>query len=104
MIPTPRTLISAGIVGVIVVGGVAVAATASAGRIEFEQQRLLKTVGEKAVETAETTPAPTPEPVPSNVVVRELESDPEEVSGYWTPENLEQAEPMEIPRVEVELN
>ncbi|NAS20346.1 hypothetical protein GT755_01450 [Herbidospora sp. NEAU-GS84] len=101
MIPTPRMLISAGIVGVIVVGGVAVAATASAGRIEFEQQRLLKTVGEKA---EETTSAPTPEPVPSNVVVRELETDPEEVTGYWTPENLEQAEPMTIPRVEVELN
>ncbi|WP_062347653.1 hypothetical protein [Herbidospora yilanensis] len=99
MIPTPRMLISAGIVGVIVVGGVAVAATASAGRIEFEQQRLLKTVGGTAEETV-----PTPEPVPSNVVVRELETDPEEVGGYWTPENLEQAEPMPIPRVEVTLN
>nr|WP_062332265.1 hypothetical protein [Herbidospora sakaeratensis] len=98
MIPTPRMLVSAGIVGVIVVGGVAVAATASTGRLEFEQQRLLKTVGGTEVST------PTPEPVPSNVVVRELETDPEEVGGYWTPENLEQAEPMPIPRVEVTLN
>ncbi|GAB1818379.1 hypothetical protein [Herbidospora sp. RD11066] len=99
MIPTPKTLISAGIVGVIVVGGLTVAAAAADGRLQIEQQRLLKTVeGSKDVAT------PTPEPVPSNVVVRELESDPEEVSGYWTPENLEQAEPMEIPRVEVTLN
>ncbi|WP_061289810.1 hypothetical protein [Herbidospora cretacea] len=100
MIPTPKMLISAGIVGVIVVGGLSVAAAAADGRLEFEQQRLLKTVeGEKTA-----TPAPEPEPVPSNVVVRELESDPEEVGGYWTPENLERAEPMEIPRVEVTLN
>ncbi len=57
MIPTPKMLISAGIVGVIVVGGLTVAAAAADGRLEFEQQRLLKTV-EGRGETA--TPAPNP--------------------------------------------
>ncbi|WP_066369856.1 hypothetical protein [Herbidospora mongoliensis] len=99
MIPTPKMLISAGIVGVIVVGGLTVAGAAADGRLEIEQQRLLKTVEGKGVSAT-----PTPEPVPSNVVVRELETDPEAVSEYWTPENLEQAEPMPIPRVEVTLN
>jgi hypothetical protein len=102
LIPTPRTLISAGVVGMILVGGVAVAHTASAGRLNESFQ--LK-------EVTRATPAPDPEAVTEpeqgtpdpNVVSRHLSVDPGEVSEYWTKERLEDAQPMPIPEVSISI-
>ncbi|WP_155357722.1 hypothetical protein [Acrocarpospora macrocephala] len=103
LIPTPKMLISAGVVGAILVGGVAVAHTASAGRLYEESLRFK--------EVTRATPAPdpgvvsepesgTPDP---NVVSRLMPGDPGEISEYWTKERLEDAQPMPIPEVSISI-
>ncbi|WP_155350804.1 hypothetical protein [Acrocarpospora pleiomorpha] len=100
LIPTPKMLISAGVVGAILVGGVAVAHTASAGRLNEESLRLK--------EVTRATPAPDsgvvsePETDP-NVVSRLMPGDPGEISEYWTKERLEDAQPMPIPEVSISI-
>ncbi|WP_214102797.1 hypothetical protein [Acrocarpospora catenulata] len=104
MIPTPRMLLSAGVVGVILVGGVAVAHTASAGRLQ-EQLQLKQITGatpEALPLEPEEGPAPGFSPDP-DVVSKHMSEDPAAVGEYWTPERLQGAEPMPIPEVSISI-
>ncbi|GAA0427397.1 hypothetical protein Acor_37500 [Acrocarpospora corrugata] len=98
LFPTPRMLISAGVVGVILVGGVAVAHTASAGRLKQPLQ-----LKEVTIATPEQEPGAEPEPNPENVVSNPLSVDPQQVTEYWTRERLEGAQPMPIPEVSISI-
>ncbi|MFI6317430.1 hypothetical protein ACIBG8_07915 [Nonomuraea sp. NPDC050556] len=95
MKPTRKMWVSAGVVGVIVVGGASVAAAASAGRIEKAAQET-KAVVEQQQPAAEPSPTPT---TPDFVVSHEVNGDPQKVAEYWTGERMEQAEPMPMPEV-----
>ncbi|WP_336206546.1 hypothetical protein [Nonomuraea sp. LPB2021202275-12-8] len=91
---TRKMWVSAAAVGVILVGGVTVAAAASAGRLD--QVRQTRAVVEKATPSS---PLPTPDPTEGIVVTTEVNPDPDEVTGYWTDERLEEAQPMPMPEV-----
>ncbi|MBO3748536.1 hypothetical protein J5X84_20870 [Streptosporangiaceae bacterium NEAU-GS5] len=102
MILTRNTLISAAVVGVIVVGGVSIAAAASAGRIEqarrAEQAQTVKTVTK--LQPAERTPTRetiTVSPAPDDVVAHSVTDDPAKIAEYWTEQRLQQAEPLPMP-------
>ncbi|GGO63620.1 hypothetical protein [Nonomuraea cavernae] len=99
-----RMLASAAVVGVIVVGGVSVAAAASAGR--------LQQVGEETgavLEKASPSGGPltdqmteltsSPEPSDGFVVSKEVNPDPDAAGDYWTEDRMEDAEPMPMPEV-----
>lgn len=94
MKPTRKMWVSAGVVGVIVVGGASVAAAASAGRIEKAAQETKAVVEQQPA--AEPSPTPT---TPDFVVSHEVNSDPQKVAEYWTDDRMEQAEPMPMPEV-----
>jgi hypothetical protein len=98
---TRKMWASAAVVGVILVGGVSVAAAASAGRLD--QARETRAVVQ---EDPPFSPSPTPDAdratdrIEDDIVVSdELESDPDEVVGYWTDDRLQEAQPMPMPEV-----
>ncbi|WP_156325850.1 hypothetical protein [Nonomuraea sp. SBT364] len=94
---TRKMWASAVAVGVIVAGGVSVAAAASAGRLD--QARQTRAVIEKSLDQPSQ---PTPSGQPSGdglVVTTEVNPNPEDVIGYWTEERLEGANPMPMPEV-----
>jgi hypothetical protein len=119
---TRKMWASAAVVGVIVVGGVSVAAAASAGRLE-QVAKETRAVVEKASssdESSEYAPAgqapaeappsvpdqlteltKSPEPTPDDdvVVSREINPLPGEVLEYWTDDRLRDAQPMPMPEV-----
>ncbi|HLU70777.1 MAG TPA: hypothetical protein VKZ82_01240 [Nonomuraea sp.] len=89
-----KTWASAAVVGVVVAGGVWVAAAASAGRLE--QARETTRAG---IEEISPTPAG-PSAEPTDIVVSTgVNPDPEDVLQYWTDERLEDAQPMPMPEV-----
>ncbi|GIH24173.1 hypothetical protein Aph01nite_24830 [Acrocarpospora phusangensis] len=96
LFPTPRMLISAGVVGVILVGGVAVAQTAAGGRLQEPLQ--LKEVTRATPAPVETSEEPEP-----YVVSTHLPGNPAEITEYWTKERLEDAQPMPIPEVSISI-
>ncbi|MGI5271428.1 hypothetical protein ACQEUU_19895 [Nonomuraea sp. CA-218870] len=84
-----KTWASAAVVGVVVAGGVWVAAAASAGRLDQ--------VRESTRAVVEQDPSPS---VPADVVVStEINPDPQDVLRYWSDERLEDAQPMPMPEV-----
>ncbi len=95
---TRKMWASAAVVGVILVGGVSVAAAASAGRLD--QARQTRAVVQ---EDPPFSPSPAPDVVTrvedDIVVSEELESDPDEVVGYWNDDRLREAQPMPMPEV-----
>lgn len=94
MNPSRKMWASAAAVGVIVAGGVSVAAAASAGRLD--QLKQTRAVVEKR------PPSPTsPSSAPSDgpVASVEVNPDPGEVAEYWTDERLQDAHPMPMPEV-----
>ncbi|MFG3438160.1 hypothetical protein ACGF0J_13045 [Nonomuraea sp. NPDC047897] len=114
---TRKLWASAAVVGVIVVGGVSIAATASAGRLD-QVARQTRAVVEKAAPseqpvvpgTRATQPSgQPPQPVdqlteatraPADVVVsQEVNPEPDEVLEYWSDDRLEDAQPMPMPEV-----
>ncbi|MFI7444595.1 hypothetical protein [Nonomuraea indica] len=114
---TRKMWASAAVVGVIVVGGVSVAAAASAGRLD-QVAKETRAVVEKAApsgqpaapDTRATQPSEqAPQPVdqlteatraPEDVVVsQEVNPDPGEVLEYWSDDRLEEAQPMPMPEV-----
>src|SRR5262245_40655858 len=102
MILTRRTLISAAVVGIIVAGGVSIAAAASAGRLEqVRRAEMTKTV-DTLTKLAPTEPTPTPETITvspdlDDVVAHLVNEDPEKVAEFWNDDRLEQAQPMPMP-------
>ncbi|WP_067184803.1 hypothetical protein [Microtetraspora niveoalba] len=109
-------LISAGVVTAIVVGGVSVATTASAGRLEqaVKEQAAERTAKEKpspapsrervapAVEGTTLTPEELDEIAPY-VVENHLSIDPGATGEYWTTERLQGADPMPMPQVSISV-
>ncbi|MGW5688549.1 hypothetical protein [Nonomuraea sp. NPDC003754] len=107
MNPSRKTWVSAVTVGVIVAGGVSIAAAASAGRLEKVSQETTVVVN--------NTPAPSGRPAETNdttdetpdddtVVSHEVEQSPQEAVDYWTESRMEGAEPMPMPEATGQLN
>ncbi|MEV0198250.1 hypothetical protein [Nonomuraea sp. NPDC050691] len=96
---TRKMWASAAVVGVIVVGGVSVAAAASAGRLEKVSKETKAVVQVDSGQVAELT-GQTPEPSSDTVVSRDVNPDPDAVIDYWTDERMEDAEPMPMPEGE----
>ncbi|RCG26817.1 hypothetical protein DQ384_28420 [Sphaerisporangium album] len=108
MNPTRKMWISAGVAGVVLAGGISVAAAAASGRVEKSEK-----AGQES--QSSTTPGPGEAPgqipgpeVPQNaeptrspekfvVTNPEMNSDPGKVAEYWTEKRLESAEPMPMP-------
>ncbi|GAA1712656.1 hypothetical protein ACBR40_38395 [Nonomuraea sp. AD125B] len=89
---TRKMWASAAVVGVIVAGGISIAAAASAGRLD-----------QAAEETRAVVEGPAPESsggADDGVVVsEEVNPDPDEVFEYWSDDRMEGAEPMPMPVV-----
>jgi hypothetical protein len=125
MNPTRKMWISAGVVGVILVGGASVAAVASAGRIDqARMERASETERQEGLPFSQPSGTPDPAfvaPDPATgghtpddrphandptqkpedfVVSHEFDpTSPGDVADYWTRERMEQAEPMPMPVV-----
>ncbi|WP_113704674.1 hypothetical protein [Nonomuraea lactucae] len=114
---TRKMWASAAVVGVIIVGGVSVAAAASAGRLDQAARQTgavveksspsSKPSGGSSVQTGripdqltQLTSSPEPRPTDGAVVSKEINPDPDKVLDYWTGERLQDAEPMPMPEVE----
>ncbi|GII03394.1 hypothetical protein [Planobispora takensis] len=105
MNPTRKLWVSAGVVAVVLIGGVSVSAAASAGGLERAGKPTPAT--EPNLPASEETPPPAPSTAPGKtsppedyVVSREVNPDPESVTRYWTEHRMEGAEPMPMPQVE----
>ncbi|NRQ39019.1 hypothetical protein HII36_45445 [Nonomuraea sp. NN258] len=102
---TRKMWASAAVVGAIVVGGVSVAAAASAGRLENAGQQTKVTVRNTTPATAPQSGPPAtqssaaPETTDGIVVSTEVNPDPGEVVEFWTGERMEGAQPMPMPEV-----
>ncbi|MEU8245657.1 hypothetical protein [Nonomuraea sp. NPDC048916] len=95
---------SAAVVGVIVVGGVSIAAAASAGRLEQvgkETRAVVEKASPSGGPVSDQLTELTSSPAPSDdvVVSKEVNPDPDAVSDYWTEDRLEDAQPMPMPEV-----
>lgn len=106
---TRRTWVSAGVVGVILVGGVSVTAAASAGRIGADTgQGPEQDAGRIPAAPAATgrpadsppTPQATSEPPQGAVVSRDLNPEPGHVARYWTEQRMREAKPLPMPAVD----
>ncbi|SEU21219.1 hypothetical protein [Nonomuraea wenchangensis] len=90
---TRKMWASAAVVGVIVAGGISIAAAASAGRLD------------QAAEETGAVVEGRPSPVSSDgagdgvVVSEEVNPDPAKVFEYWSDDRMEGAEPMPMPAV-----
>ncbi|MFE3450070.1 hypothetical protein ACFXJ8_14160 [Nonomuraea sp. NPDC059194] len=116
MNPSRKMWVSAAAVGVIVVGGVSVAAAASAGRLEKVSQETRAVVNtppassDQPAVTNTTNPANPEIPAGTGggnddpVVSHEVNQDPQEVVDYWTDTRMEGAEPMPMPEAPGKLN
>ncbi|WP_433257288.1 hypothetical protein ACQPYK_20000 [Streptosporangium sp. CA-135522] len=104
---TRGTWVSAGIVSVVLAGGISVAAAASAGRIDKGQDPAPALEGNRpssrhspGSSPSQGTAAPSEDPAKDYVVSREINPDPQKVTGYWTEERLREADPLPMPAVE----
>jgi hypothetical protein len=99
--------ISAGVAGAVLAGGVAVAATASAGRAERAgTERATPSYGPgRAPAEVPGTGVPKealPTGDPSDFVVStQLNPNPRDVAEYWTEERMQSAEPLPMPVITV---
>ncbi|MEU8197227.1 hypothetical protein AB0C10_25910 [Microbispora amethystogenes] len=94
--PAHKMMASAVLVSLVILGGASVTAAAFAARLD------------KVVQNAPAVklgPAPTEDPGTgdSPVVSKDLTDDPEQVGGYWTPERLEDASPMPVPELSIDI-
>ncbi|MDA0635640.1 hypothetical protein OUY22_19650 [Nonomuraea sp. MCN248] len=89
-----KTWASAAVVGVVVAGGVWVAAAASAGRLDQVREST-----RAVVEQGPSEQGPSPSAPADVVVSTEINPDPEDVLRYWSDERLEDAQPMPMPEV-----
>ncbi|MFC4116086.1 hypothetical protein [Nonomuraea zeae] len=101
---TRKMWASAAVVGVIVAGGVSIAAAASAGKLE-QVGKETRAVVEKASPSGQPeqqTPGPEASPQTTDddiVVSTEINPDPDAVLEYWTDKRMEDAQPMPMPEV-----
>ncbi|PZG44735.1 hypothetical protein C1I98_16605 [Spongiactinospora gelatinilytica] len=93
MNPNRKMWISAGVVGVVLVGGFSVAAAAASRAGTAGQE-----TGVMVEANPTGTPAqPQPSPSETYIVSEDINPDPRDVGLYWTEDRLEQAEPLPIP-------
>ncbi|MEU8384206.1 hypothetical protein [Streptosporangium sp. NPDC048865] len=101
---TRKTWVSAGIVSLVLAGGISVTAAAASGGLGGAGKPPAEPVpvapNEPGPPSHEPSPtAPTP-PAEDYVVSREVNPDPEKVVGYWNENRLEEAEPFPMPMVD----
>ncbi|GAA3036916.1 hypothetical protein [Streptosporangium longisporum] len=110
---THRTWVSAGVVGLVLAGGISVTAAAASGGIGRTAEPV-STPSSEPAPVAPHDPLPSGDPRPSqepsptapvppaedHVVSREINPDPEKIVGYWTEDRMEEAEPFPMPIVE----
>lgn len=101
---TRKTWVSAGIVSLVLAGGISVTAAAASGGIGRSEKPSAEPVpiapNEPGPASHEPSPtAPTP-PAEDYVVSKEVNPDPEKVVGYWNENRLEEAEPFPMPMVD----
>ncbi|WP_406315550.1 hypothetical protein OHA77_01515 [Streptosporangium sp. NBC_01639] len=111
---TRRTWISAGIVSVILAGGISVAAAASAGGTgrgedpvapAVEGNQPVPTDAPAAQRPSEAPPSPeTTAPAEDYVVSKDVNPDPRQAGRYWTEQRLENADPLPMPAIEGNVN
>ncbi|MFG1707316.1 hypothetical protein ACFLIM_29370 [Nonomuraea sp. M3C6] len=102
---TRKMWASAAVVGVIVAAGASIAAAASAGKLE-EVGKETRAVVEKAPPSSQPPdrPVPSPEGTDDDIVVStEVNPDPGAVIEYWTDQRMEDAQPMPMPEVTLEM-
>ncbi|RGA05822.1 hypothetical protein DI270_006520 [Microbispora triticiradicis] len=92
--PAHKMMASAVLVSLVILGGASVTAAAFAARLDKVAQN---------APAAKLGPAPTEDPQDPSVVSRVLTDDPEQVGGYWTPERLEDASPMPVPELSINI-
>jgi hypothetical protein len=103
MKPTRKMWISAGVAGVILAGGISVAAAAASGGLGTGSPS-----GTSSTDAPGEAPGQIPGPAipqnaeptrsPEKFVVREdVNPDPKKVAEFWTERRMEQAEPLPIP-------
>ncbi|OUC98236.1 hypothetical protein [Streptosporangium minutum] len=118
---TRKTWVSAGIVSVVLAGGISVAAAAATGGIGRNGEPVPAVEGDQPIsEGARTSQSPpdlsagpegdTPAqedpsqgataPAEEYVVSKEVNPDPRQVTRYWTEQRLEDAQPLPMPVVE----
>jgi hypothetical protein len=107
MNPTRKMWISAGVVGVVLAGGISVAA-AAAGRVDKTDRVNLES-GSSTTYGPGEAPGQIPGPeIPENanptrspkefvVTNQEMNPDPKKVAEFWTEKRLESAEPLPVP-------
>ncbi|MEU4410372.1 hypothetical protein AB0F88_38200 [Streptosporangium sp. NPDC023963] len=101
---TRKTWVSAGIVSLVLAGGISVTAAAASGGIGRAEKPSAEPVpvapnepGTSSQEPSPTAPVP---PAEDFVVSREVNPDPRKVVEYWSENRLEQAEPFPMPMVD----
>ncbi|MEU3168052.1 hypothetical protein [Streptosporangium sp. NPDC006930] len=102
---TRKTWVSAGIVSLVLAGGISVTAAAASGgigRAEKPSDEPVPAVSPNDPGAPSYEPSPTASAPPAEdyVVSREVNPDPEKVFGYWNEDRLEQAEPFPMPMVD----
>ncbi|MEV4289673.1 hypothetical protein AB0K40_29570 [Nonomuraea bangladeshensis] len=93
---TRKMWASAAVVGVIVAGGISIAAAASAGRLDQAAEETRAVVEGPA---PQSSGGPSGGPDDGVVVSEEVNPDPDEVFEYWSDDRMEGAEPMPMPVV-----
>lgn len=108
MNPTRKMWISAGVAGVVLAGGISVAAAAAAGRVE-KAEKAEKESTTSATYAPGEAPGQIPGPeIPKNaeptrppkdfvVTNGDINPDPGKVAEFWTEKRMEKAEPLPIP-------
>ncbi|WP_204011337.1 hypothetical protein [Sphaerimonospora thailandensis] len=109
MKPTRKMLISTGVVGAVLIGGVTVTAAASANRLQEAATQMTARhpgLGDPAPSAprgeTENPASPrtiTPIDPDPDVVSKDLDIDPEDASDYWTTQRMQDADPMPGPQV-----
>lgn len=98
MVPTPKMLMSAAAAGAIMLGGIAIAANASASLLEDTTA-----VPVQMKTQSDASPSATPSPAPSYVVTHEQKGDPLDVADYWTEDRMRDAKPLTPPELKIEI-
>ncbi|WP_329079707.1 MULTISPECIES: hypothetical protein [unclassified Streptosporangium] len=101
---TRKTWVSAGIVSLVLAGGISVTAAAASGGIGRAEKPSGEPVpvaphepGRSSQEPSPTASAP---PAEEYVVSRDVNPDPGKVVEYWSENRLEEAEPFPMPMVD----
>jgi hypothetical protein len=108
MNPTRKMWISTGVIGVILAGGISVAAAAASGRVDKTDKVSQETEGSKTYGPGEAPgqiPGPDvsanaePTRAPKDFVVTNdnINPDPKKVAEFWTEKRMESAKPLPIP-------